>query len=524
MILLEREFNLEQMSAPVIFSAPLNLALEIDRAVLNVSLTLSKIPVSETHQWNRVSGADRVEVTSGSITLGASNDEKTLSGVSLSKEGRHYVVNFSEPVHLTSLSLNDFTHIASGATQATSFTATSSSRLVVAIPNEQTIWLPVYAVPHLSSVSTPKQYAGASFSGNTVSFPNDIQPVNKIRLSVIKNFSKDSEEVLVSTIGSATARIRNLPIDLNLKNDTDSNVLFEHKGLFLNDMPNVVYDLVNPAQAAFDRQLAEDKPISFQYTLKAKTGTAFGYASSTVKGAMVRTFKGVSSAVLKGEAQTLSLDLSNAELDAQQPDSAITDLVVSYEKLRLLERLNDDVPPVPGDVSGQIVANEDVRRVLLDPEIADYPIDRIGLIGRAPEACELSLSLRPQQGETLGEPLTAPGVVQLKSSTEIQVIWISLPQAVTHEGALVLSLHANSGRFFWVTNPEPAIKVVVQDPDPGGREIRINQRLLTNLDAERINLPKVSILADLFADKAPILSSNLFVTIEFSDLTLRYTR
>ena len=522
MILLEHEY--QKITGAVINTQLIDLIPDISRAVLNPVLTLSKVPLVKTTQWNTVSGVDKVEVTSGSITMGVSNDEKTLSDVSFSKDGNHYVFNFSQKVQLKSLTLHDFTYIASGTNQATTFSTSSNSRLVVSIPNEQTTWLPVYCVPYLSTDSTPKQYAGASYSGNTVSFPDDLQPVKKIRISVIKNFSKDNEEVLVSTISRASSRIKNLPIDLTLKNDTDNAVLFEHKGLFLNNMPNVVFDLINPAQAALDKQLAEQKPFTIQYTLQAKTATAFGYSTSAIKGALIRTFKGVSSAQLQGEVQTLSLDLSEAILDPQAPNLATTALSLSYDKLRLLEHLNDDVPLATGNVSGLVVSEQGVSRVLQDAEIANYPIDRIGIIGRAPESCELSLSLRPQLDLSLGEPLTDPGVVQLEASTNIQVIWVSLPQPITHQGALVLSLRANSGRFLWFTNPEPAIKVVVQDPDPGGREILINNRLLTKLDTEQIYLPNISIDAALFTDTAPVLSSNLFVNIELSDLTLRYLR
>lgn len=524
MILSEQEYKIELLAAPVIYQEPFEVIASVGPSLMVQAYSTSTVPVSKAVQWDSVSGVDKVEVTSGSIKFGASNDEITLSGISLCKEGNHHILNFLQPVHLSSLSLQGFTYIPSGESEAISFTASSSSYLVVAIPNDQTTWLPIYSIPHISKESTPRQYAGASFSGNSVSFPRDMQPTKKVRLSVIKNFSKDNEEVLSSTISSVSARTKNLPIDLNLKNDTDNTILFEHKGIFLNDMPEVVFDLVNPAQTAFDKQLAQQKSFSFQYTLQAKNNTAFQYASTTVKGALLRTFKGVSSAVLKGEAAELSIDLSRAELDTEQPAKATADLTLTYEKLRILDRLNDDVPLTRGDVNGLIVSDEGVCRVLLDAEIANYPIDRIGIIGRAPEACELSLSLLPKQGETMGAPLTAPGVVQLDASTEIQVIWISLPQAITHEGALVVNLRANSGRFFWVTNPDPGIKVVVQDPKPNGGEILINDRILKKLDVERIHLPQVSIQADLFADKAPVLSSLLFVSIELSDLTLRYSR
>ncbi len=524
MILSEQEYKTAQQGSLVLNQATLEVQAVTDAHLLITPFTLVKTPVSKSVQWGSVSGADRVEVTSGSITFGASHDEITVSGISLSREGNHHIVNFLHPVHLTGLSLEGFSYTPTGASEAVSFTPTASSYLVVAIPNDQTEWLPLFSIPHISKASTPRQYAGAAYSSNTVNFPDKMQPLKKIRLSVFKNFSKENEEVLASTLTGASARIKNLPQDLTLNNDTDNSILFEQKDLFQNDMPDILFDLTHPAQTAFDKQLAEKNPLSFQYTLHAKNNTAFQYSSNGVKGALLRTFKGVNSTILSGETQPLSLDLSSAGLATEAPAKVTADLTITYEKLRLLDSLNDDVPPGRGDVSGKIVSDDSTSRLLQDGEIARYPIDRIGLIGRAPEACELSLSLIPRQGKSMGEPLLAPGVVQLEASTEIEVIWVSLPQAISHEGPLMLTLRANSGRFFWVTAPEPAIKVVVQDPDPDGREILINNRLLTRLAVERIHLPQVSIQSDLFTEKAPLLSSNLFVTIELSDLTLRYSR
>jgi hypothetical protein len=351
-----------------------------------------------------------------------------------------------------------------------------------------------------------------------------MQPVKKLRLSVINHFGKDNEDALVINMDRVSAMIMNLPVDLSLKDDTANNVLFEHPGLLPSSMTNVVYDMANPALATFNDQLSAQQDLSFRYTLQAQSGTAFRYATNPIKGALLRTFKGVSSVTLEGEPQQLPLNLDAGNLDTEQPGSVTADLVVNYNYLRLLAHLNDDKPVTSGNVSGRIVDEAGVKRVLLDDEIADYPIDRIGLIGRAPETCELSLSLFAGPVENPDQPLTDPGVIQLEASTNIQVVWIGLPETVSHAGPLVLRVRANSGRFFWVTNPEPAVKVVVRDTSPGARPVRINNQLLTNLDEERIYLPQISIRPDLVTGELPILSSELFVTVEFTDLTLRYKR
>ena len=524
MILLEHEVRKQEASATAIVQAQAELPSAL--AGTASGFTIAQEPVTETVSWARVAGAGAVDVTHGSLTLGAApRAEKTMSSLSLAKSGRHYIINLGQTVRLVALTLDGFTYRPEGTTTDQTFSPSSSARLVIAIPNPQTDWLPIYAIPAVSRESTPKLYAGATMSGKTVHFPPDVQTVNKVRISVMENFAGDGERVLASTITRATAQVKNLPEDLTVTNVVDGTTIFAQDGLYLDDTPNLTLDMVHHAQGTLDQQLSVGEPLSFGWRAAAKTGTAFHYTYQPIQGALLRTFAGVTRTELTGESQAIPLDLGVAPLDAETPTAVSADLTVRYDGLRVLPRVNDALPTTTGNLHGRIVRTEPVGRTVLDGATAAYPVARIGLLGRAPEACELSVWLAPHiTAGRAGEPLTDPGVVQLAAGSEMRVIWVALPQAVTHEGALCVQVRANSGRFFWLADLEPALKVAVLDPEPNGRPVLLQNRLLVAMTTKRMHLPRTHLAVDLFTGALPRLSSELFVTVEFVDLTLRYTR
>lgn len=528
MIILEQEMLAQQAA----FSALVErVATDLfpASALLDQQFMTAQEPVSETVSWARPSGADTVEVTAGTLTIGASAQaERTISGLSMTRSGQHHILNLGQPVRPVALTLSGFTYRPEGATADQPFSPSASARLVIAIPNAQTGWLPIYAVPHIGRASTPRLYAGATMSGATVQLPHDMQPIDKVRVSVVENFAGEGERVLTSAISSASARVKNLPDNLTVTNQIDATTIFTQDGLYLDDTPHTPLKLISHGQAAFEKQLAAHEPLRFQWRAAAKTGTAFSYAWQPLRGVLRRTFAGVTRAEVHGEAQTLPLDLTGGPLDAEQPSMVTADLTVTYAGLRLLARLNEDLPPTAGNIRGRIVGTEPVSRGLLDEEIARYPVARIGLIGRAPVACELSVWLAPAQlpgrAAQSSSPLTDPGVIQLAASPDLRVIWVDLPQVITHAGPLTVQVRANSGRFFWVADPEPRLKLAVRDPEPNRRPVLMQGRPLVEMTAPRIHYPRVALAADLFTNRPPVLTSELFVTVELADVTLHYAR
>lgn len=521
MMVLEQELLAQQIASPAIVEMVVT-ELFPGGVISMQYLTTAEAPVSETVTWPCPVGVDTVEVTAGALTIGASTQaERTLSSLSISKSGRHHILNFGQTVRLVALTFSGFTYRPEGATEDLPFSPSSSARLVIAVPNPQTEWLPIYAIPSIGRASTPKLYAGASMNGNTVHLPRDIQPVSRVRVSVVENFAGEGERVLTSTITNASARIKNLPDDLTVTNESEATTIFQQDGLYLDDSPPTTLNLVNHGQATFEKQLAAQEPLRFQWRAAAKTGTAFGYAVQPLQGVLRRTFPGVTRVTVHGEPQRLPLDLSSGPLDAETPSLVTADLTVTYDGLRLLVPLNDALPPAAGNIRGHIVGTEPVSRIVLHEEIASYPVARIGLIGRAPVACELSVWLSTTQD---GEPLTDPGVVQLPASTDLRLFWVELPQAITHTGPLAIQVRANSGRFFWVADPEPLLKLAVRDPLPNQRPVLMQGRLLVELSEPRLHYPQIALAADLFTHQPPVLSSELFVTVELTDVTLHYAR
>jgi hypothetical protein len=67
------------------------------------------------------------------------------------------------------------------------------------------------------------------------------------------------------------------------------------------------------------------------------------------------------------------------------------------------------------------------------------------------------------------------------------------------------------------------VRLAVSDPDPGGRTLRIARAeapsIRTGPTQKALELP-----AAAFAGHAPLLDSDLFLTVDLEDLRLRYAR
>src|SRR5690606_36300898 len=171
MMVLEQELLAQQIASPAIVEM---VATELfPGGVISMQyLTTAEAPVSETVTWPCPVGVDTVEVTAGALTIGASTQaERTLSSFSISKSGRHHILNFGQTVRLVALTFSGFTYRPEGATEDLPFSPGSSARLVIAVSNPQTEWLPIYAIPSIGRASTPKLYAGAIMNGNTFHLP-----------------------------------------------------------------------------------------------------------------------------------------------------------------------------------------------------------------------------------------------------------------------------------------------------------------------------------------------------------------
>ncbi|PCK04699.1 MAG: hypothetical protein COA42_18900, partial [Alteromonadaceae bacterium] len=120
----------------------------------------------------------------------------------------------------------------------------------------------------------------------------------------------------------------------------------------------------------------------------------------------------------------------------------------------------------------------------------------------------------------------------------IALHWFKLDQQPALNLPLGIRLRCNIGRFFWAGNndstsdqdPEPLLRLAIYDDDPGDESIHLNNPVGTNntVIARGDQLPfsaqKHSFPQAQFRQFLPEITSNLFLTVDIADLTLRYAR
>jgi hypothetical protein len=87
-----------------------------------------------------------------------------------------------------------------------------------------------------------------------------------------------------------------------------------------------------------------------------------------------------------------------------------------------------------------------------------------------------------------------------------------------------ISVRANTGRFFWAGSPDPGVRIAIYDADPAGRPLRAGAATLRAVTRNEEHLPACSLPPAAFRASGPLLSSDLFLTVDVSDLALRYGR
>jgi hypothetical protein len=105
--------------------------------------------------------------------------------------------------------------------------------------------------------------------------------------------------------------------------------------------------------------------------------------------------------------------------------------------------------------------------------------------------------------------------------------WAELPPGLDlSRGNVGVSARAARGRFLWASDgARPLVKLAIHDPDPGGRPLRLNgQAIHAVRTAEQEHMPARNLPPALFRALSPTFDSPLFLTVELSDLALRYAR
>jgi hypothetical protein len=151
---------------------------------------------------------------------------------------------------------------------------------------------------------------------------------------------------------------------------------------------------------------------------------------------------------------------------------------------------------------------------------------KVGIYGRAPEDCELSIEFVRMVGTEAAEVLAPPAVVQIKKSNSVASYWAEVPKDTQIGGPAGVRVRANKGRFFWVDHApgQGLFRVAIFDPDTGNRPLLLNGTHLLDVAAKSITQKAFAFPVHCFDGNAPVFTSNLFLRVQCADLTLRYAR
>lgn len=468
--------------------------------------------------WAPVPGANAAEVASASISVRPAARESALGTLSVATDGASRVVTIPAGRRIRFLTLGDLKR-GSDRLRSQAELSAIGRRLVVTVPDGSGGWSPpLFSVPPVNARGMlPAMLVGASYSSSVLRLP-DLMTA-KVRLTVASNdFPEDFSPDGGMTLGTVTGVVADYPLDLELV-DPDDTVLWSFPGEMPPGAPEASADLKVPVETALNARLGRGDTPAMALTLRASRESAAFVRLTRARGALLRQAAGVHTVSLAGAPAALTLPgpvPGNAA-----PDAVTADLVVSYAGERLLPTVSDALPEPGTEVRGAVVDTEPVLRTLPPQALAGWPVTRIGLIGRAPEACSLVVGLVSPRTQA---PVGTPATLALEAGQAIDLVWALLPQPITVEQPVAISLRATAGRFFWAGEPEPLVRLAISDPDPGGRPLKIGGATLLEIAEPEMTLTAASLPASAFRNGWPMLSSELFLDLEVADPTLRYDR
>ncbi|HEY3185148.1 MAG TPA: hypothetical protein VGJ77_20070 [Gaiellaceae bacterium] len=471
-------------------------------------------------QWNGALKATDAEVAAAAVQITPMPTTAPMPELSSASIGSpaELEVTVQAGRRIQSLTLEGLRMVKDGkdvALQAVADLQRESRTLVVSVPDGSGGFAPVYAVPPVPARGVmPQALKGASFGGGVLTL-NGLATA-KLRLSLAEGAFPESyqrRELRVTTVtGVASVRPRGLELV-----DPAGTAVWAFPDELAPGAPAPTVDLRFAVEAALKDALAGNRATDVTFRLRGAAGSA-NVAFPAPHGALVRAFPGVLRSELAGDPVPLEL----GPLANETPAGATADVTISYAGIRLLDRVADAVPPAFGDVAGRVVGGDAVVRALPPQALDDLSVARVGLIGRAPERCELSMQLVDLAHG--GAPLAPPAVLQLEPSRAIATVWAAPAGLAPVSTPVGVSVRANTGRFFWAGTPDPGVRIAIFDADPGGRPLRAGAATLRAVTKNEEHLPALALPPAAFHAAGPVLSSELFLTVDVSDLTLRYGR
>jgi hypothetical protein len=479
--------------------------------------------------WQPVYGATRAEVTSAVVRIGVAVVDEQLGDLALATSGAAYVVSIPNGKRIAALTLHGMKDVNGNpiSSQSTLPNTPEQHRLVVQTQQGNRAAAPIHAMPPVPARGMiPSSLTGASFSSSVLSLPNI--PAAKLRLSLaIKPFPEEFDEQPF-TLDRVSAVAAIYPLDLQLVGP-DSAVLWEFPGEYPPSNPPFDFDLRVYLEAALNAALKAEppQPLDITFRLTGAAPSKAGFAFDPVQGALVRDFpkNAIMSVALEGDPVALPI---GDRLADEAPSAVIADLTVTYSGIRILEELSDTLPP--GPIGGLVVGDQPIARAYPPQALVAIALARIGIIGCVPlgvPECELAVQIVRMVGDQPGEPLGAPSVITITAANTMRTHWIVLPAGIDlSHGNIGITARATRGRFLWASDAaRPLAKLAIHDPNPGSRPLRLNGAVVhTIARVDEDHMPALQFTPSLFRSTPPVFDSPLFLTVDVSDLTLRYAR
>jgi hypothetical protein len=487
--------------------------------------------------WNIAQGATSLALDddAGSVSIGPSAVLEPIGALTMTRAGNTLTYGNPQRKRIRSLTLHGLK--ASGADNpiyksrndfATPTKDGKILRLMVSVrASGSDAWMPLFAIPEVGKRGAiPAMFTGASFSNEVLTFPYAL--TGQFSLTLYEKDKPEEFSEVKCDCETVSATVEIVPVDLELTGPA-GDAVWGFPGEYLSSaqaaQPSLRVPIELALKADLPAALAANRALRAEFTLKGKaTHEAVFLDFKQPRGAILRERAGLIHCDLQGDPVALPID---APLDPQAPASVGGGLSVRYLGMRLVPELSD-MPPGAGEmVEGTVVRDAAAVRAFPPAGLVGLPVAKIGFIGRAPEECEIEAQLVRVKNGGAAEPIGPPGRLVVAASGAIATAWVDMPEADLTDEALAVTLRALRGRFFWVRDAESdalRVRVVVRDPDPGGRPLLLGGATLLEVGAASIDVVAQSFPPARFRSTIPTLSSDLFLGVDISDLTMRYVR
>ncbi len=483
--------------------------------------------------WSGVNCATSVEINTASIRAGSASIEE-VEPLTIVDNDQRIDVKVGTGKAIRTLKLTGFEGInpldaATGfkALHNTNDVGSHNLKLLISLPDPNGAFTPIFSIPAVSARGVfPQSYSGASFNNDTVTFHAPLV-AETIRIQLVRHDFPDETAGQTLRVSAVSGTHLTLPTDMKISLD-DGSPLFDFSGDLPLESPDVTVPLIQPLINDFQQKLDAGEELASTLTIEAKASDGSRNAIAQVeiadpRGYLVRTESGVHTTILAGDDAALNIPTESPLAD-EAPEQVTADVTIAYDGIKLLPDLSATAPPHNGDISGQVVTTAGKIKCLPPAALSGKKLARIGIIGRAPEDCELVLELIDMTGGVPGSPLLDPVVLNLQREHHLGIHWFSFPDQDPISVPLGVGLRANVGRFLWVGKTDSLIRVAVYDDDPGTEAINLGGHKISSGDRLPFMAGSFALPAMLFSGEMPVLQSNLFLTVDVADLTLRYAR